>query len=167
MLIAVDLVGYPEYLANPLNSSRGFFFEWKDADGFTRIKKWVQLSEFARSVDDKGKPGGLNGQFSEPVSLADYGKVTSMKVGWNVDPEIAKPEPLDFRPLPPAPPPPRHPAAHAAASTDHCAPGISRAERLRRLAQYGEVRETGLHEFTADGHSVSFLPFGGDLLSCK
>lgn len=39
---------------------------------------------------------------------------------------------------------------------DHCAPNLSRQERLRRLATHGKVRESGLWTFTAGGSRIEF-----------
>jgi hypothetical protein len=49
---------------------------------------------------------------------------------------------------------------------DHCSPGISKAERLKRLAQYGTVREVGNASFEAGGRTVSFH-YDGALLHCQ
>lgn len=155
MRMALDFDGYPEFLKHPANRERGFFLEWKDADGFTRVKKFVQVSEFTRVLDDKGQPYGLNGQFSEFVSVADYTKLAAMEVGWNIKTEI--PQPTTMAPLP----------AAADPAADHCAPGVSRQERLRRLAKHGQVRETGYGEYTAGTRSVTLMPYDGTLISCR
>ncbi|HYF18133.1 MAG TPA: hypothetical protein VEA40_09730, partial [Ramlibacter sp.] len=129
MHMALDFDGYPEFLRHPANRTRGFSLEWKDADGFTRIKKFVPLGEFTAMVDDKGKSYGLNGEFSQFVSVADYSNVVALEVGWTLATEIPKPQAA---------------APHQAADlADHCAPGLSRQERLRRLALHGSLRETG------------------------
>jgi hypothetical protein len=39
-----------------------------------------------------------------------------------------------------------------------CAPDLSKEERLRRLATFGPVRETGLATYEAGGHLVEFFP---------
>ena len=49
---------------------------------------------------------------------------------------------------------------------DHCAPNISKAERLRRLALRGTVRETGLNTYTTGNYEVVFIS-GTELFSCK
>lgn len=49
---------------------------------------------------------------------------------------------------------------------DHCAPGLSKAERLKRLAQHGTIRETGAGEFQAGGRTVNFL-YDGSLAYCR
>jgi len=154
MHIALEFNGYPEFLKRPANSSRGFILEWKDADGFTRIKKFVQVSEFSTTVNGKGEAYGLNGQFSQFVSIADYSRLESMEVGWNVETETpqqrqAAPAPTD------------------SATPDHCAPGLSRQERLRRLGQHGQVRHTGLGEYTAAGRVVHYLGDGNELYECR
>lgn len=53
--------------------------------------------------------------------------------------------------------------------TDHCAPNLSRAERLKRLALKGNVRETGANTYTAGNGYVTYVTFGysGDLISCN
>jgi len=50
-------------------------------------------------------------------------------------------------------------------NTDHCAPSLSKAERLKRLALKGNVRETGANTYTAGGGYVSFN-YGDSLLQC-
>jgi uncharacterized membrane protein YhaH (DUF805 family) len=39
---------------------------------------------------------------------------------------------------------------------DHCAPNLSRQERIARLAKHGTVRESGLWTFTAGGSRIEF-----------
>lgn len=156
MHIALTFDGHPDFLKFPANFERGFFLEWKDADGFSRIKKFVKLSEFTTVLNDKGKPYGLNGQFSEFVTVGDYINVVSMEVGWNLKTEVAQPPTAN--PLP---------AEVTDAAADHCAPGLSRQERLRRLAQHGQVRQTGMGEFTAAGRVVHYLGGSGELYECR
>lgn len=54
--------------------------------------------------------------------------------------------------------------ATATSPTDHCAPNLSKAERLERLAAYGDVREVGYQTFQAGTHRVEFA--GGVVFSC-
>lgn len=49
--------------------------------------------------------------------------------------------------------------------TDHCAPNLSKAERLKRLALKGKVRETGANSYSAGSGYVTFN-YSGDLISC-
>ena len=52
--------------------------------------------------------------------------------------------------------------------SDPCAPNLSRAERLRRLATFGQVRETGLETYEAGTHSVTLgFGYGVGLISCR
>ena len=144
--------GYPDFLKYPINRTRGFNLEWKDSDGFTRIRKFVAMSEFSANVDAKGKPYGLTGELSEYVSVADYSSIAALEVGWTLQTDA----PIEF---PPAPPP------GAAAAADHCAPGLTRQERLRRLAQHGTLRETGYNTFSAGLHTLMLS--GAEVLYCS
>lgn len=153
MLMVLEFEGHPDYLDHPINQDRGFLVEWLDADGFTRVKKFLELSEFTTILDHKSDPSGLTGQFEASASVTDYSELAGMKVGWNIETEI---------------PDAKGPqTASSIVSNDHCAPGISRQERLRRLAQHGQIRETGYGEFTAGTHSVNMMPTDGTLISCR
>lgn len=164
MHVALEFDGFPEYLEQPLNWNRGFRFEWADADGFTRVTKFLKVSEFSRHVNDKGQPKGLNAQFTEYATLDDYIKLTGLNVVWTVDTDIVKQSPP--APNPPAALVPKA-AVDDATSSDHCTPGLSRSERLRRLAQHGPVRETGLGGFSAGTRTVTFIAGTSDLISCQ
>jgi hypothetical protein len=54
----------------------------------------------------------------------------------------------------------------AVGGTDHCAPSLSRAERLKRLAMFGTVRETGKDTYSAGGRSV-MLGWDGGVIYCN
>ena len=60
---------------------------------------------------------------------------------------------------------PFNPDEYLKENTDHCAPSLSKAERLKRLALKGNVRETGANTYTAGGGYVSFN-YGDSLLQC-
>jgi len=50
---------------------------------------------------------------------------------------------------------------------DHCAPGLSRSERMKSLALKGNVRETGYHIYQAGSSMISFADsLSGDVISC-
>lgn len=49
---------------------------------------------------------------------------------------------------------------------DHCAPGLAKAERMKRLAQHGTVRETGTGAFDVSGRMLRF-GYDGALLYCE
>lgn len=57
------------------------------------------------------------------------------------------------------------PAKESASVDDHCAPGISKAERLRRLALHGVVRQSGSDSYNVGGRSLHF--FQSELLACN
>jgi len=48
---------------------------------------------------------------------------------------------------------------------DPCAPNLSQAERLRRLAAFGQLRQTADGDYEAGGHSVMYS--FGTLLACR
>ena len=52
---------------------------------------------------------------------------------------------------------------------DPCAPSLSRTERLKRLAQYGKVRELEDSEYHAGGHMVKYFSAsaGGGFWECR
>lgn len=52
-------------------------------------------------------------------------------------------------------------------NTDHCAPNLSREERLRRLALTGTVRETSYQTYSNGNHFVSFLSSGPEVAHCR
>jgi len=49
--------------------------------------------------------------------------------------------------------------------TDPCAPHLANDERVKRLAAFGKVRQTGEGEYSAGGHRVVFIL--GSLYSCE
>lgn len=155
MHVILDFVGHPEYLSNPANRSRGFHIRWTDADGFARVEKFLELSEFSTRVDDSGQKSGLNAQFTQAISLRDYAKLETMRVGWTVETEPAKSKTAQ------AP----QSAPDDMASDDHCAPKLTRQERLRRLARHGTVRETGYNTFSAGSRTVTLS--GSEVIYCQ
>ena len=52
---------------------------------------------------------------------------------------------------------------------DPCVPSLSKTERLKRLAQYGKVRELEDGEYHAGGHMVKYFPAsaGGGFWKCR
>jgi hypothetical protein len=165
LLVVVDLEGYPDFIEHTLNRNKGFTFEWNDADGFTHVTKFLPISGFTTKVDDKGKPTGLNAQFSQSASISEYTRLASMQVGWNLETDAAKLRP----PAPSAAPQLASGQApqvgEGESAGDHCAPGLSRQERLRRLAQHGAVRETGYGTYSAGGRTLTMS--GGEVIFCS
>jgi hypothetical protein len=54
-----------------------------------------------------------------------------------------------------------------AKNNDHCAPNLSREERLRRLSLTGTIRETSYQTYSNGNHYVSFLSTGSEITSCR
>jgi hypothetical protein len=143
-----EVTGYPSYLAYPWNASRSLNFIFVDQDGFTVLTKSVTISEFTSVIDGNGKKTGLTYEFKEIMGLETYKQIGRMQIGWNLMTDVPET------------------ASPAKAMADHCAPGLSRQERLKRLAQYGEVRETGKQDYAAGGHTVMF-GYDGSLTYCQ
>lgn len=153
MSIAVD--GYPAYLSEPplsiRNSQGRFMLAFTDKDGFKLFEKDVPLIEMTKIIGANGKVGGLDYQFSQYTGIGDYPNFAKLDVGWNFDVELPK-------------------AAASVApvnsnALDHCAPNLTRAERLRRLGLNGTVRETGYGEFSVGDKSIMLSE--GTVISCK
>jgi len=137
--VRVDAEGFPAFLKKPWNIDGEFTLHFLDSDGFIVYARVVKLEEFSTRVDDGGRTNGLHVQFSEGMDVGKYARMKSLKVGWKFDTTdepkaAAKPEVLD-----------------------HCAPDLSKAERLKRLAQHGKVRENGGGSYSAGERSLTFL----------
>lgn len=90
---------------------------------------------------NKQKPGTSNRNLPGAMDVRLNAGAGSNEAGWKSDPIVAD-------------------------RGDPCGPGLSKAERLRRLANFGAVRETGIDTYVAGDHRVSFLS-GNQLLSCR
>lgn len=155
LFASVSVEGYPAFLSEPplaaQNSQGRFMLSFMDKDGFKLFEKDVPLSAMTKVIGPNGKVGGLDYQFSEYAGGADYPNFAKLDVGWNFNVELPKIAP---------------PAAPSNATIqDHCAPNLTRAERLRRLAMNGTVRETGYGEFTAGDKSIMLSE--GTVISCQ
>lgn len=148
LLVSVEVTGYPKYFSDPRNLNASLIFEFLDKDGFRIISKPVKMSEFTTVVGKDGEKTGLGYQFEEYTGLDQYKRFSRMQVGWNLITEAAAQTPAQ-KPI-----------------LDHCAPNLSKAERLKRLAQHGTVRETGTGAYSAAGHSVYFF-YDGSLQNCQ
>ena len=160
-MLYVDLTfqGYPQYLALPAmrarNADRWIKVEFLDHDGFKLFDKTVAIKEFTSIVGPDAKPDGLQYEFTQMVTLDDYRRWASAQVGWNVETKA----PVAFGDL--------NPVVDEKPKQDQCAPGLSKAERLKRLAQYGTVRQTGLGEYQAGGRRLVYLGDGAEMYSCN
>lgn len=155
LYFSVKMDGYPEYLNAPANRGRDFIFQFRDADNFVIFEKRVALSDFATQVDEKSKPIGLNYQTTQFMNTSTYEKFKLFYVQWTFDATTKKqnPAPVAINPK--------------GEQADHCAAGLSRAERLRRLALTGTVRETSYQTYSNGKHFVEFLSSGSDILNCR
>jgi hypothetical protein len=151
LLVSAEAVGFPKYLSERKNASAHFILQFLDSDGFEVGSFPLKVSEFTTIVDDANEEIGLRHQFDAPFSLERYQRFHALQINWNVDTKASS-NSSDARALPP--------------KLDHCAPALSKAERLKRLAQYGTVRENGTGSYSATDRSVSFF-YDGSLLSCR
>lgn len=151
----VDLLfsGNPQYLkyaSSRPDPNRQITISFKDKDGFKVYEKSIGLHEFTKTLD-KGKPVGLAFEFDEFISLDTYARFDHVELAWNFD--TAEPKPVAV-------------PSTLGTDNDHCAPSLPKAERLKRLARHGTVRETGLNEYSAGGRSINFLN-SSEILNCR
>lgn len=167
----VELDKYPAYLSDPIiglkNRDRSLFIIFLDKDGFELYKKQLEISTFTKDVDENGRPVGLRQQVNDLVSFDKYKKFDSVKVNWNLILEVPKPiappiVPKAAKAIEPAP----SLTTPKVELPDHCAPGLTRDERLRRLALRGSVRQTSADSFRVGFNSIDFY-LGNNLLSCQ
>lgn len=155
MLIDVTTDGYPRWLEVPelraRNRDGAFTLTFKDADGFKVQSVRLPFKEFSTSVDKDGKPNGMGVQMEQTMSLDDYRRLASLSVEWIADTKL----------------PDATPSAAPALRSDPCAPSLAKAERLKRLGQYGTVRQTGMGAYEAGGHVVEYLGGSEELYACR
>ena len=141
--------GFPPYLSLPVNQNAGFTLHFLDKDGFKVHSKEMKFSDFSSIVGPDGKKVGLDIQTQDYMPVEKYKRFDRLTVEWTFQTEVPKEPQWEDAPV----------------LLDHCAPNLSRAERLKRLAQYGTVRETGTGSYSAGGRSIHFF-YDGSLLSC-
>ena len=156
LLLSVDIQGYPPSLTDPRLSERNqkaqLLIHFLDSDGFQVFSKPIKIPEFSSIVGTNGEKIGLRTQEQSYLALSDYKRFQRIQVEWTLETS--------------APPAPSTDSKVEPTALDHCAPSLSRAERLRRLSKHGELRETGLGSFSAGSRSVHFLS-DRELLSCQ
>jgi len=152
LMVLTTVNGYPDFLKKIENENRGLTFYFKDADGFELIKFEIKKNQLTKVVGESDDPIGLSGQITEYVDWKKYQKVESLDVGWNFDVETPKPAPIKSVDKP---------------IKDHCAPKLSKSERLNRLGQHGSIREVGIDEYVAGDKNLSFLPYSSEILNCR
>lgn len=151
LFVFIDVLGHPKYFSDPRNQSGTLNFEFVDNDGFKISAKSLKISDFTTVVGSAGERIGLQNQYEEYMSVDRYRQFTSLQVGWNLQ--------MD--------PQPSTESQAAKQNLDHCAPNISKVERLKRLAQYGAIRETGDGIYSVGARSVHFFSYDGSLISCQ
>ena len=162
LVVTMKLTGSPAFLRNPalkkknINESKGFVIRFKDADEFVVVTAEIPLASLTTIVGDDRNLIGLSGQHREFMDVEEYTRISKVDVTWNIDPEI--PKPIVQRPR-------ATPSSDVSTVGDHCAPGINRATRLKRLAQHGNVRITGDDTYKAGGRTVMF-GYGGGVIYC-
>lgn len=151
--------GYPEYFkSQDFGKSADkyqFFLVFRDSDGFEIFKKEIQIGEMSKIVSDKDEGIGLRYQFSEYLDPSTYSKFKSPYMLWNFPTKIQKRETTATANQPPLP------KAKNTDTSDHCAPNLSREERLRRLALSGSVRQSGANSYSVGLKTLSFYSDGG------
>lgn len=158
LLVSVGVIGYPKYLSDPRNLNGFLIFEFLDKDGFKIISKPVKISEFTTIVGKGDENAGLAYQFEQYTDLKQYKRFDRMQVGWSLA-TVSAPKPVEPKPVAPKP-------VAREPKLDHCAPDISKEERLKRLAQHGTVRETSKNAYSTSEHSV-FFHWDGSLALCR
>lgn len=148
--------GYPDYLTDERlaykNSNAYIYINLMDKDGFKLFTKSIPVKEMGLFLNKEGERIGMNYQFDEYFGVDKYKNINQIRVEWTLDTNIPV---KNFVPL----------EVSKAKSLDHCAPGISKSERLRRLSANGAVRQTGYGEYTAGNKSVTMSY--DEVISCN
>lgn len=154
MYLSTNFTGSPPFLTDPSlvqrNRDGAITVSFSDADGFKLHEEKINMSAFTSNVNDKGEKAGLEYQSTKYMDVAQYARIASIGVSWH----------LETKPIP----------AVVQRDTpnllDHCAPNISRAERLKRLGAHGQIRESGKDSYEVGLRSLHFF-YDGSLLSCN
>ena len=156
MMVATDsLPPYMKYqlIAARQDKSKGFFLNFVDKDGFKIFTKSIPLSDMSKIVDNKGKAIGLNFEADEYMEVETYASFSKLEVQWSLETELPPAAAQTEEPPKPGP--------------DHCAPNLTKEERLKRLSTYGQVRQTGEGTYSVGYRSVTFLTYDNALLNCQ
>jgi tetratricopeptide (TPR) repeat protein len=127
----------------------------KVLDGFEIYKKELQLNELSKIIGDKNDEIGFRYQYSEYLDSSTYSKFKSPYMLWNFPTKVQKKEIAAIANQQVLP------KARNADSSDHCAPNLSKEERLRRLALSGSVRQSGTNSYSVGLKTLSFYSDGG------
>jgi len=157
MLAEVTIDGYPPYLSDPnlkaRNRNANLVLLFKDIDGFKVLAKTIPIHDFSEIVNAKGLPTGLSYEFSNYIGVDDYSRISQLRVEWTLETQI----------------PVSRASSKIVDSTDSdpCAPNLSKAERLKRLANFGTLRQISDGSYEAGSHAVTFFTYDNSLLYCR
>lgn len=157
MLVNVIMRGAPAFINDPtlmrLNDDQKFVIHFLDKHGFKLVSQEVPYRSMTRTLNPDGVAGGLAFQGDLGyVGIKQYARIEKVEVEWTI--RTALPE---------APP---KEVTVKTAGEDHCAPGISRQERLKRLSAKGPLREVGQGDYSAGAGKVHF-GYDGSVLYCN
>jgi hypothetical protein len=155
LLYKIEVEGYTSFFSSPKNLDKHLSIFFYDKDGFTIARRDYELEKFSRVVDKEGGFKGLRLEDRVDLSSDEYRRINSLKFGWNIETKISSVSPKQEG---------ARPTANLSSATDHCAPGLTKTERLSRLASKGPVREVGYETFGAASHRISFI--GHSISSC-
>lgn len=158
MLVNVIMRGSPAFINDPtlirMNKDLGFTIDFVDQHGFKVVSQSIAYNGMTRAVNPDGSSQGLSFQGDVGyVGLKQYAQIQNVQIQWTVETKVPE---IAAKPAPTAKP----------VAEDHCAPGISRQERLKRLSAKGPLRETGKGDYSAGSGSVLF-GYDGSVVYCN
>jgi hypothetical protein len=158
LMAQVNIDGYPDYLSDPrlalLNKDSKIFLIFNDKDGFSVAEKELLVHAFTKITDSSGKNVGLAFEFKDYWGAEKYASIEKISVKYTMQTQL--PDSFSSSASKPI----------QDSKLDHCAPGLTKSERLKRLSQYGVTRQTGDNSFEVGYRSLTFFS-DGSLLSCQ
>lgn len=150
-------------------------------DGLAKIdsySKWKAAFVLAKNaIIEKCATSSGGVTFAEELLSPEAQKAADMKAAAEAEAQVraniaAAAQPNDWSPVPPRKTSRRsfrsssaNSLAQGDSSNDPCAPSLSKAERLSRLALFGSVRQTGAETYEAGSHEIFYV--GATLISCR
>ncbi len=163
MYLSIQTDSYPSYLdysSYPISNKDGYFtVTFEDKDGFQLFSHSMQIRAFNTLVDSSDKKIGLSAQIESELPLEKYKRFDRLMISWSGLVTV----------IPPAPTKTEKelvPKDNSANSIDHCAPNLSKSERIRRMALKGKVREVGDREFEGADNSRLRLTWDDKVAQC-
>lgn len=166
---------FPRYLSDPRlsyrNMEKAIVLNFVDKDGFRVFSKTIPMRIFSTNVDGEGKQIGLNFEGHDSMSTKVYESIDKLTVQWTLDTTIPPDTVGSIASVATVPPKPAAVATETddtdGPMLDHCAPGITKEERLKRLAKHGSVREVGSGIYSVGLKRIHFFTGDNSLLSCQ